>query len=111
MEGPFDQESSSEIRISEVLEALRTHGLAHEATRELVVRWTEQEERRIEEEPRNKRLPVVFNIQRADLYLIIGDVEGAIECLKDALVQAQGEGFEDLYQQAEMLLHTNERSN
>ena len=111
MEEAPTKESIPDIQIDAVLEALTTNGPEHEASRGLLLAWIEQEERKIQDDPRNKRLSAAFNFCRADIYLVVGDREGAIECLEQVLQQTQGEGFEDVYQQGLMLLKTIEASN
>lgn len=98
------QETVEEVALEEVLSALRDGGMDSENTRELVIRWTEQQERRAEADPTNKRLPVELNIKRSELYRAAGDRDGAADCLYDAMEQAQGEGLTDLFEEARLKL-------
>lgn len=93
------QENGAEkIEKEKVLEMLRTNGFKHSETRDMVIRWTEQQEALVEKE-NTSRAGIVFNIERADLYTAAGDIDGALDCLEDARLQAHQENEEELYNQ------------
>jgi len=77
---------------------LRENGFEHPETRDLVIKWTEQQEALVTKE-NTSRASIVFNIERADLYLAVGDKEGALECLEDARMQSYQENESELYKQ------------
>ena len=60
--------------------------------------WTKNQEKIVESLPRPEP-EIRFTIARAELYLVGGDREGAVDCLEDALRQADQEGRPDLYQE------------
>jgi hypothetical protein len=93
MEMPPTEEGN--IEKGKVLEMLRTNGFDHPETRELVIKWTEQQEALVV----TSRDAIVLNIERTDLYLAAGDKDGAIECLEDALTQADQENEKELQDQ------------
>ena len=88
---PLNQENIVEkIEKEKVLEMLRANGLEHNETKEMVIRWTEQQVAEVEKE-NTHRAGIIFNIECADLYIAAGDLLGAIDCLWLARVQAQNE--------------------
>ncbi len=78
------------IEKQEVLNMLREKGLDGPEVRKLVMDWTIQQEALVEKEG-TSRASIMFNIGRSDLYIATGDINGAIGCLEDALVQAHQE--------------------
>jgi FimV-like protein len=95
---PMGENNQEKIEKGKVLEMLRTNGLDHIETKELVMEWTEQKEAEVEKE-NTSRATIVFNIERSDLYIAMGDKEGATECLEDALAQADQENEKELQDQ------------
>lgn len=92
------ENSQEKIEKGKVLEMLRVNGFEHPETRDMVMRWTEQQEASVENE-NTSRAGIVFNIERADLYLAVGDIDGALENLEDARTQALQENDAELYEQ------------
>jgi hypothetical protein len=80
------------INKEDVLAALRSND---PGAKELVDAWTRQQEALVV----TSKDTIVLNFSRADLYVTAGDLEGALECLKDALYQARQEGEDLLYEQ------------
>jgi translation elongation factor EF-1beta len=99
MEIPPKNESSEKIEKQKVLDMLRMNGFGHPETKELVVEWTKQKEAEVEQSENPNRESIIFNIERTDLYIAVGDKEGAIECLEDALTQADQENEVELQNQ------------
>jgi len=93
-------ESSADKKIEKetVLEILRTKGPEDPETKVLVERWTAQQED-IATKENTGRAAITLNIERADLYLAVGDIEGALDCLEDARMQAYQENEKELYDQ------------
>ncbi|MEN9405405.1 MAG: hypothetical protein RLY47_364 [Candidatus Parcubacteria bacterium] len=108
------QEEKKEISFEHVLAELNKNGAEHPETLELVVAWTISREEAVDagpQETRNQR-SVLFNIDRAQLYVAIGDLDEAENCLYDAKDQAQQEGLEDFVVQIdEKLRLLNESSS
>lgn len=77
---------------------LRTRGYEDPETRDLVVRWTEQQEA-LSEQDGTSRGHILFEMERSELYVAIGDTDGALECLYHALTQAQQEDEPELERQ------------
>lgn len=77
MEGPPEEEK---IKKEEVLEALRARGPEDPETQELVLRWTEQQEAAVERE-KTRRAQIVFELDRAELYVVAGDPAEALVTL------------------------------
>lgn len=96
MEGLPNQERK--IKKSEVIELLKTRGLEDQEVKELVTQWTIQREALATEEG-TAIASIIFNMDRADLYVAIGDIEGALEALEDARLQAHQENEMELYNQ------------
>lgn len=92
------ENSQEKIEKGKVLELLRVNGYEHPETKEAVIRWTEQQEALVTKE-NTCRARIAFEIERSDLYIAIGDTEGALECLEDARVQAHHENEPELYSQ------------
>ncbi|MDP3947360.1 MAG: hypothetical protein Q8Q41_01560 [bacterium] len=95
---PNPENSQEKIEKEKVLEMLRANGFEHLETRDLVIKWTEQQEALVAKE-NTGRAAIVFNIERSDLYLAVGDKDGAIKCLEDARAQAHQENEGELYDQ------------
>jgi hypothetical protein len=77
MEGSPDEEK---IEKEKVLEALRAWGTEDPRTQELVLRWTEQQEAAVKRE-RTRRIQIVFELNRAELYVTAGDPAEALVTL------------------------------
>ena len=85
----MEQSSRPEnIMKEKVLEMLKENGFEHDETKRLVMEWTIQQEKAVV----TIKDSIIFNISRADLYIAIGDIDGAEECLRDALLQTEQEG-------------------
>lgn len=80
----------------QVLAKIREKGLSDPETMELVINWTKQEEERVTQEGTSEAT-IGLNIARADLYVAAGDIEGALDCLESARVEAHNEGLQDLF--------------
>jgi len=92
---PAGENGAEKVEKAKVLEMLRTNGFDHPETRELVIKWTEQQEALVV----TSRDTIALNIERTDLYLATGDIKGAKECLEDALTQADQENERELQDQ------------
>ena len=92
------QEHTEKVEKEKVLEMLRMHGFDHPETKEMVTKWAEQREESVMEED-TRRAQVLFEIERSELYLAAGDVEGALGCLEDARLVAHQENEHELYGQ------------
>lgn len=95
MEGPPKHEKVEKKRI---LEMLRDRGPQDPETMEAVFQWTQQREA-LAVQDGTSRGHILFEIERADLYIAAGDIDGALECLDDARFQAQQENEPELYGQ------------
>ncbi|MFA6428783.1 MAG: hypothetical protein WCW02_04575 [Candidatus Buchananbacteria bacterium] len=81
-----------------VLDSLKQSGPDNPETKALVLAWTMQQEALVTAE-NTSRAAIIFNIERTDLYLAVGDNAGAFDCLNEALLQAHQEGEPELYDQ------------
>ena len=97
-----EQESVAKIEKAQVWEALRTKGLEAPGVRELVEQWTIQQEERVAKG--TSRDAIILNIDRADLYIAVGDRIGALECLEDARRQAFQENENELTETIEDMM-------
>jgi len=95
---PSPENVQENIEKEKVLEMLRANGLGHPETMEMVIAWTKQQEALVEKEG-TASARILFEIERSDLYLAVGDIEGALECLEDALTQAHQENEDEFYSQ------------
>lgn len=96
--GPSQEGRKLEIKKTDVIESIKSKGVSNPETISMITAWTLQEEARVARE-NTSRATIVFNIERADLYVAAGDIQGALECLEDARLQAHNENETDLYQQ------------
>ena len=83
------------IKTAEVVKILQSKGLDNPEAKKLFMDWTMQRE--METEKGTPKDRIIFNMERADIYLAVGDKEGALNALEDALMQAVGESEKDLY--------------
>ena len=86
----------NKIEKAEVLEMLRLNGFEHPETRSAVIKWTEQQEVLVTNE-NTAKARIYFEIERADLYIAVKDIEGALDCLEDVRIQAHQENEVELY--------------
>lgn len=100
MEGFSNQESVSREVLVEVL---KERGLDDIETREMLIRWTEEQERIVEQEG-TREAQLNFEIQRAELYLDAGFVDDGRQALEDALTIAVQEGLDSFVDQIEQKL-------
>ncbi len=87
-----------------VLEAVKLLGPNNFETRVLIVQWTLRREKAVEAykvKEAMARESILFNTDRAELYVAAGDIDGAIDSLYDAIDQAANEGHEDLRSMAQ----------
>ena len=92
---------SPEIARQEVVEALRRmreSGKDDPEAKELLVKWTIQEEEKVPNMPEG---PIEHNLKRARLYYEAGYHDEALENFDAALYQAEQEVLEDLRQKIE----------
>ena len=85
MSESFPLDNKKEILKTEkqvVLDIIMRHGIDSPEAMQLILDWTKNREGRVQT-PNDQ---IEFEIDRADLYIAAGDVEGAIECLEDALL-------------------------
>lgn len=92
-----------EVAKSEVIDAIRAKGITDPDVMNLVIRWTEQEEEKVARENTSKAA-IMLNIERVDLYVEAGDIDGAIQCLEQARYQAEQEREEGLLKEIELKL-------
>ena len=108
MEQPPKPETGKEkIEKEKVLELLRTRGMEDSEAREAVMQWTLEREASVI----TSRDAIVFNIERADLYRAAGDIQGALECLEDARMQAHQEQEGGLFADIEKKMDELERGS
>lgn len=79
---------------------LKTNGLGHPETMALVIKWTQEQEEKAEANG-TPEARIDFEINRVDLYLAVGDTEGALGCLEDARIIALNEYNDELREQIE----------
>jgi len=81
-----------------LLEVLkRTKSFNHPDAKDLVINWHMQREGEVEKSENTLRAGIIFEIDRADLYMAIENTEGAIQCLEDALTQVNEGNQSDLF--------------
>ena len=91
----FGPESEDMINDYELMDMLGSRGLEDSETIILLEQWTIQQEKRADEDPTGKAR-IDLNSRRAHLYLAMGDKDGAIDCLRDALTGTINEGYDKL---------------
>ena len=82
----------------QLIEALRTKGSEDPETRQLLEKWTKEEEARVYEayDSGSSEAFIELNRKRARLYLEAGYVEEALANLESAAMQAENERMDDL---------------
>jgi hypothetical protein len=93
---PKQEGGENKIEKATVLDLLRAKGFEDGEAKEAVMRWTEQREAEVNA-INTSRAAIEFNIERAELYIAVGDKEGALDCLHDARMQAHQENEGALY--------------
>ncbi len=92
-----------EMNRQEVIESIEKNGV--EASMELIGKWCDKAEKWAEEDPLNRtqvtRRMIIVNFAKYDFYLAARDVEGALECINDAIFMAEQEGYLDLKENIE----------
>lgn len=102
MEGIPNQELvSREVLVG----VLKERGLDDAETREMLIRWTEEQERIVEQEG-TREAQLNFEIQRAELYCDAGFIEDGRQAFEDALTIAIQEGLDSFVNQIEQKLST-----
>lgn len=91
-----DGGKEQKVEKEKILEMLRANGFEHPETKALVMRWTEEQEAAVTAD-NTSRAAIAFDIERADLYVAIGDIDGALELLDSAREAANCENDESLY--------------
>ncbi len=98
-----NENSEGKIDKQKVVESLKAKGFEDPETMELVVKWTEQREHEVEQSGFFDER-VLFELERSELYLAVGDTEGARECITDILTMALNEGKDDWVEKLEKVL-------
>lgn len=70
-----------------LLALLKERGIEDKEVESMVLEWTIQREQLVT----TPKEAILFNIERSELYIATGDIEGAIDVLNDALLQAHNE--------------------
>lgn len=103
-------EGMLEMNRQQVIESIEKNGA--EASMELIGKWCDKVEKWAEEDPLNRtqvtRRMVIVNFAKYDFYLAARDVEGALECIDDAIFMAEQEGHLDLKEKIERRLNEGE---
>lgn len=89
MEGFPNQESLPTK--AEILARLEVEGMTEE-TRQLVIKWTEAQEREV----KTARDGLLLNVQRIEFYEAVGDPDGAFDCAKEAYEESVYQGEFDV---------------
>ena len=87
-------EEPKEISEQELIEALQTKGAESPEAQQLLQKWTEQEEKKVENNP---LAAIEFNRKRARVYLAAGFKEEALDALEGARMQAWNEQRTELF--------------
>ena len=83
------------IEKSTVIELLRKRGIDDGEAKKLFMSWTLQREQETDKSTSRDR--IIFNMERAEMYLAIGNNEDALDALDDARRQALQHNETDLY--------------
>ena len=95
-ESGFENIESAEQRLTRLL---KEKGVEDPEVRELLDKWTREEEARVEQSDDYHLEQISFNLKRARLYFAAGYVDEAIENFEAAQIQAWNEQKSDLYQE------------
>jgi hypothetical protein len=100
----FEAPNNNElVERSVLVDALKTRGIEDSETRELLIRWTEEQERKVEE-LRTREAQIQFEINRAELYIDSGFHDEGRGALEDALIIASQEELGELVEMIESKL-------
>jgi len=83
-----------EITDKELVEGLRSRSIDDPELHKLLEKWTEQEEKKVENKP---EATIRFNVRRGKLYAEAGYIEEALDTLEGARIQAFNEQRTELY--------------
>lgn len=81
------EQMPNKIEKEALLSLLEQRGVEDKEVLRMVVEWTIEREQRVS----TPKEAILFNIERSELYIATGDIEGAIDVLNDALLQAHNE--------------------
>ena len=92
-----------EMNRQQVIESIEKNGV--EVSMELIGKWCDKAENWAEQDPLNRtqvtRRMVIVNFAKYDFYISANDMDGAQECVDDALLMADQEGYQDLREKIE----------
>ena len=88
---PFE---NTEIPEQRLIRLLKERGPEDQETRQLLISWTEEQERQVANIP---RATIEFNLRRGRLYFAAGYADEAFENFEDARREAWNEQNEELY--------------
>ncbi len=94
--GSLDSDIRNKISKQEVLAMLQANGPDHAETQKAMIRWTEQQEKWVDSQEDRNRARILSEIERSDLYVAAGDIEGALECLRLADWDANNQNLQDV---------------
>lgn len=82
---------------------LRVNGLEHFETKKMMLDWIKQQEALILKENvsgmDNNRADIIFDMERSDLYVAAGDIDGALDLLDGARQRALQGNEKEIYGQ------------
>ncbi len=78
--------------IEELATAVMIPGMTEQVRLALMKEWTIAQEKKV----KTSRDTIVLNVDRATLYVLVGDIDEALNCLDEALYQAEQEKEEQL---------------
>jgi len=79
--------------IQDLIKAILVPGMLEATRLHLMREWTTEQEAAVQ----TSRDTIVLNINRAKLYELVGDKEGALDCLWEAKYQAEQEDENELH--------------
>ncbi len=89
---------SNESREEKMVRIFRERGLGDAEAMKLLIEWTQEREAKNEKSEDRTEARILFELDRARLYIEIGNHDGAGEAYEDARTMAWNENRHELYQ-------------
>lgn len=96
-------EHEPEIRLEDVCDKIREHGIDHLDAQEQIAAWLDQGQGKVDANP-TVEARIEFEIRRAELGRAAKDLEGTVRALEDALTIAEEERHDGLREKISAML-------
>ncbi|MEI8360842.1 MAG: hypothetical protein WCG01_01830 [bacterium] len=97
MKENFPVFNNERVNEQKLIDSFKAKGAKDPETQKLLIEWTIDQEKLAELTNDYALAQINLNLKRAHLYLAVGEIEAAKECLSDASIQAWNEYRDELY--------------